>query len=60
MDGWAFTKGRDGWRWHWMDPAGNLIKSSCCPLRTLVACVKDAMKHGYAVVLEQRVRPRDD
>ena len=60
MDGWAFSKGRDGWRWYWMDGAGNLIKSSSRPLRTLVQCVKDAMKHGYAVVLPTRARSRDN
>jgi hypothetical protein len=60
MEGWAFTKDRDGWRWLWLDRAGNLVKTSSCPLRSLLECVRDAMKHGYSIVPPTRARLRDD
>lgn len=59
MDEWAFTKSRDGWRWLCMDRAGNPIKTSSRPLRTLVDCVRDAMKHGYSIIVAGRIRSRD-
>jgi hypothetical protein len=58
MNGWAFTKARDGWRWLWVDGGGNLVKASARPLRSLVECVRDAMKHGYSVTALEPVRLR--
>ncbi len=48
MNGWAFTKVRDGWCWIWIDAAGNVVRASGRPLRSLIECVRDAMKHGYS------------
>jgi hypothetical protein len=49
MNGWPFTKGRDGWHWHLVGPAGNLLKTSSRPLRSLMECIRDAMKNGYTL-----------
>jgi hypothetical protein len=60
VNGWAFTKARDGWRWLSIDTAGNLVKTSPRPLRSLIECVRDAMKHGYSIALGDLVRAPDD